>query len=260
MLSGLAPDTLASLLQQAIDVHVLRQRGSVLEFRHGLIREAVYDDLLPDERTRIHAKFAESSRPRSTARRTGASLSVEPARVPLGARARPGPHPRGVGSRRGWRRSAGSRRSSHPARTSACRCGTGSPTPRTVTGHPQTEILLLLGESAPTWTTRSARYTLFRAAVDMLGPDAGPVARLLVSTPRSPTADGPRRRPVKAGGDSTGGRVCRRLPDRGAGPGPELPVVATCSYINASPTVSKPQRGPSTPPGARAASKPNWMA
>jgi len=76
VLSGLAPDTLASLLQQAIDVHVLRQRGSVLEFRHGLIREAVYDDLLPDERTRIHAKFAESLQAHVDGGGGGASLSL----------------------------------------------------------------------------------------------------------------------------------------------------------------------------------------
>ena len=32
--------------------------GDSLEFRHGLLREAVYDDLLPDERTRLHAELA----------------------------------------------------------------------------------------------------------------------------------------------------------------------------------------------------------
>ena len=31
--------------------------GDSLEFRHGLLREAVYDDLLPDERTRLHAEL-----------------------------------------------------------------------------------------------------------------------------------------------------------------------------------------------------------
>ena len=28
-------------------------------FRHALIREAIYDDLLPGERTRLHTRFAE---------------------------------------------------------------------------------------------------------------------------------------------------------------------------------------------------------
>ena len=46
-------------LREAVDANVLRLRADHLEFRHGLIREAVYDDLLPDERTRTHASVAE---------------------------------------------------------------------------------------------------------------------------------------------------------------------------------------------------------
>ena len=37
---------------------MLRNVGGSLEFRHALLREAVYDDLLPDERTRLHAALA----------------------------------------------------------------------------------------------------------------------------------------------------------------------------------------------------------
>ena len=58
--TGLEAEDLEGLLRQALDGHVLRQRGDVLEFRHGLLREAVYDDLLPGERTRTHAAFAEA--------------------------------------------------------------------------------------------------------------------------------------------------------------------------------------------------------
>ena len=58
--TGLDAEELEGLLRQALDGHVLRQRGDVLEFRHGLLREAVYDDLLPGERTRTHAAFAEA--------------------------------------------------------------------------------------------------------------------------------------------------------------------------------------------------------
>jgi hypothetical protein len=36
----------------------MRTVGDSLQFRHGLIREAVYDDLLPDERTRLHTNLA----------------------------------------------------------------------------------------------------------------------------------------------------------------------------------------------------------
>ena len=45
--------------------------GDSLAFRHGLLREAVYDDLLPDERTRLHASLARHPRrPGSTRIRT----------------------------------------------------------------------------------------------------------------------------------------------------------------------------------------------
>jgi DNA-binding CsgD family transcriptional regulator len=58
--SGHDADTVEQLLRPALDDHVLRRPGDVLEFRHGLVREAVYDDLLPGERTRIHTAFAEA--------------------------------------------------------------------------------------------------------------------------------------------------------------------------------------------------------
>ena len=46
-------------LREALDANVLRQTAGSLEFRHPLLREAAYDDLMPDERTRIHARLAE---------------------------------------------------------------------------------------------------------------------------------------------------------------------------------------------------------
>ena len=55
-LAGLDRAQTETFLREALDANVLRQRGDTLEFRHGLLREAVYDDLLPDERARIHAR------------------------------------------------------------------------------------------------------------------------------------------------------------------------------------------------------------
>ena len=46
-------------LREALDANVLRQKGDFLEFRHPLLREAAYDDLMPDERARIHGRLAE---------------------------------------------------------------------------------------------------------------------------------------------------------------------------------------------------------
>jgi ATP/maltotriose-dependent transcriptional regulator MalT len=57
-LAGLERDQLGAFLHELLDANLLRSLGEALEFRHGLLREAVYDDLLPDERTRLHADLA----------------------------------------------------------------------------------------------------------------------------------------------------------------------------------------------------------
>jgi DNA-binding NarL/FixJ family response regulator/tetratricopeptide (TPR) repeat protein len=50
---------LEDALRDAIDAYVLEPRGEDwYAFRHALLSEAVYDDLLPGERTRIHAAYA----------------------------------------------------------------------------------------------------------------------------------------------------------------------------------------------------------
>lgn len=56
--AGLDREGLNSQLRELLDANVLRKTGDSLAFRHGLLREAVYDDLLPDERRRLHAGFA----------------------------------------------------------------------------------------------------------------------------------------------------------------------------------------------------------
>jgi DNA-binding CsgD family transcriptional regulator/tetratricopeptide (TPR) repeat protein len=45
-------------LRELLDANLLRGTGDSLAFWHGLLREAVYDDLLPDERTRLHGEVA----------------------------------------------------------------------------------------------------------------------------------------------------------------------------------------------------------
>jgi DNA-binding CsgD family transcriptional regulator len=54
----LDPGELDASLRELRDANLLRDVGDSLAFRHGLLREAVYEDLLPDERTRIHGDFA----------------------------------------------------------------------------------------------------------------------------------------------------------------------------------------------------------
>ncbi len=56
--SDLGSTELESALRAAVDAHVLvASRGGTYAFRHALLGEAVYDDLLPGERMRLHADF-----------------------------------------------------------------------------------------------------------------------------------------------------------------------------------------------------------
>lgn len=57
-LAGIDRDRLGRLLRELLDANVLRSLGDSLAFRHPLLREALYDDLLPDERIRLHADLA----------------------------------------------------------------------------------------------------------------------------------------------------------------------------------------------------------
>ncbi|MCU1472083.1 helix-turn-helix transcriptional regulator [Amnibacterium sp.] len=52
-----SPETGLAALREAVDAHLLVVAGPGYRFRHALVRDAVYDDLLPGERGRIHAAF-----------------------------------------------------------------------------------------------------------------------------------------------------------------------------------------------------------
>ncbi|MBV2362357.1 AAA family ATPase [Streptomonospora nanhaiensis] len=53
-------DTLNTALRALIDANVLRVDGTGYTFRHALLREAVHDELLPGQHTRLHLHFAEA--------------------------------------------------------------------------------------------------------------------------------------------------------------------------------------------------------
>lgn len=56
--SDLEPHELEAALRTAVEANVLAaSRGGTYAFRHALLGEAVYDDLLPGERVRLHADF-----------------------------------------------------------------------------------------------------------------------------------------------------------------------------------------------------------
>jgi len=57
--AGLADAELDAALREAVDAHLVEAVGtSRYGFRHALMGEAIYDDLLPGERVRLHAAFA----------------------------------------------------------------------------------------------------------------------------------------------------------------------------------------------------------
>jgi DNA-binding CsgD family transcriptional regulator/tetratricopeptide (TPR) repeat protein len=57
--SRMEPSEIARALREAIDRHLLMAGDDeVMQFRHGLLREAVYEELLPGERLALHAAVA----------------------------------------------------------------------------------------------------------------------------------------------------------------------------------------------------------
>ncbi|WP_242614018.1 ATP-binding protein, partial [Actinomadura roseirufa] len=58
--SGLGDAALARVLRPAVAANVLVVDGDGYAFRHALIREAIHDDLLPGEYTRLHTRYAEA--------------------------------------------------------------------------------------------------------------------------------------------------------------------------------------------------------
>jgi DNA-binding CsgD family transcriptional regulator len=56
--AGLPLPEIEDALRQAIDYNILRASTGQLRFRHDLMREAIYDDLLPAQRHRLHVAVA----------------------------------------------------------------------------------------------------------------------------------------------------------------------------------------------------------
>ena len=56
--TGLPQPQIEDALRLAVDHNILRATGGGLRFRHDLMREAVYDDLLPAQRHRLHVAAA----------------------------------------------------------------------------------------------------------------------------------------------------------------------------------------------------------
>ncbi|WP_158882758.1 helix-turn-helix transcriptional regulator [Amycolatopsis anabasis] len=73
--SGLGEFELDEALREAVQHHVLIIERGFYTFRHALLQEAVYGDLLPGERTRMHAAYAARIRSRPQGRGHDAKLA-----------------------------------------------------------------------------------------------------------------------------------------------------------------------------------------
>ena len=60
--TGLDDDALSRALRPAVAANVLTVHADGYAFRHGLIREAILDDLLPGDHTRLHTRFGRALR------------------------------------------------------------------------------------------------------------------------------------------------------------------------------------------------------
>ncbi|MQW77412.1 AAA family ATPase [Nocardioides sp. dk4132] len=72
--SGLDPIALDAGLRGAVEMNVLIPERGTYSFRHALLGEAVYDDLLPGERVRLHAAYGAALQ-KGAARGTAAELA-----------------------------------------------------------------------------------------------------------------------------------------------------------------------------------------
>jgi DNA-binding CsgD family transcriptional regulator len=75
--AGLSPVELDDALREAVQHHVLLvdDGADVYAFRHALLREAVYGDLLPGERVRLHGAYAKHIAAEQSRRGTAAALA-----------------------------------------------------------------------------------------------------------------------------------------------------------------------------------------
>ncbi len=73
--SGLGADALDEGIRRAVEMNVMVAGDGSYSFRHALLGEAVYDDLLPGERVRLHSQYA-AALGDGTVRGTAAELAL----------------------------------------------------------------------------------------------------------------------------------------------------------------------------------------
>jgi DNA-binding CsgD family transcriptional regulator/tetratricopeptide (TPR) repeat protein len=217
-LAGLAQTQMEAYLRASLDANVLRQVAGSLEFRHPLLREAAYDDLMPDERTRTHARLAEILQARVDSEPDPGVATLSRLAFHCNA-AHDLPRTLAASVRAGLAAKRLGAAEAIPQLERALSLWDRVPDAEAVVGRPQAEIVLLLGEAASDQGDFERGYTLVSKAVDMLGPDPD---RLLASRVYSalgeadvPEATAGRqeaiRRAIEYAGDSPTEELARAL-------------------------------------------------
>jgi DNA-binding CsgD family transcriptional regulator len=173
-LTGLEDDTLDVHLRELLDANLFRRQRGSLAFWHPLLREAVYDDLLPDERGRLHTELAgilqqradEDPDPRLSLLSRLAFHWSSAGDLPrtLAASVRAGTLAQRVGAAESV---------SHFQRALAL--WDEVPDAPTVAGRPKVGIVLSLARSVLDQGDGERWHALNRRAVDMLGSDEDPL-------------------------------------------------------------------------------------
>ena len=173
-LAGLAQLTVDALLREALAANVLRQTGDTLEFRHGLLREAVYEDLLPDERTRIHANLATILQA-SVDSEPDPGLSVLSRTAFHWNAAHDFPRTLAASVRAGFAAARLGAAEEVTHRERAMAVWDRVPDAEVVAGLQQIELVVLLGESVSNQGDFKRWHALLRQAVDMVEPTTDPL-------------------------------------------------------------------------------------
>ena len=209
-LAGLDQTQMEGYLREALDANVLRQAVDHLEFRHPLLREVAYDDLMPDERTRTHARLAEILQARVDGDPDPGLATLSRLAFHWNA-AHDLPHTLAASVRAGL---VAKRLGAAEAITQferALSLWDRVPDAVSVAGHPQAELVVLLAESAGEQDDEERWRALVRTAVGMLGAEPD---RLLASRVYSAFV------PVSREGDAIGKEEALRLAIEYAGDSP----------------------------------------
>ena len=165
---------LDGFLRDLVDANILQMAGDSLVFRHGLLREAVYDALLPDERTRGHAGFAAVLQARVDAEtEPGLSLLSRLAFHWTAAHNLPRTLESSVRAGLAAKRAGAAESLTHLER--ALSLWDRVPDAEDLAGHPQAELVVILAEATNELGDRKRWQALVREAVGLMRPDTEPL-------------------------------------------------------------------------------------